>query len=109
MESAHECSELIGLSTMLFDGPGPTVCHDSVGLSVTEMPPFDAWRGSILVPTLFHFASNIPRWPHAHLYDNCPIVVVGVIVIRTNCRTMLAHERAISDIMKPDHEAQTSP
>jgi len=53
--------------------------------------------------------SNIPRWPDAHVYDNYPIVVVGVIVIRTNCRTTLTHERAINDVMKPDHGAQTSP
>jgi len=69
----------------------------------------NAWRGSIPESALFHFVSNIPRWPDAHLYDNYPIVVVGVIVIRTNCRTTLTHERAINDVMKPDHGAQTSP
>jgi hypothetical protein len=41
-----------------------------LALGVLVTPMFNAARGSILIPMLFHFQMNNPAWPEAQPWEN---------------------------------------
>lgn len=71
----------------------------NICLSVIVTPLFNASRGSILLPALFHFQVNNPLWPDAQPYDTYLLVVVAALVVWINRRTMLAREGAVTEVM----------
>jgi len=73
----------------------------NVCLSVIVTPLFNASRGSILLPALFHFQVNNPLWPDAQPYDTYLLAVVAVLIVWINRRTMLTREGAITEVMAP--------
>lgn len=73
-----------------------------IALSVIVTPMFNASRGSLLVPALFHFQMNGPIWPDAQPWDMYLFVAVAVIVVLLNRRSMLTREGAATDVLAPD-------
>ncbi len=59
-----------------------------VAMSVVMTPMFNAARGSLLVAAVFHFQANGPAWPDAQPWDTPVAVVVAVVVVWLNRRTM---------------------
>jgi hypothetical protein len=57
-------------------------------LSVIVTPLFNASRGSILLPALFHFQAINPLWPDAQPYDTWFFLVVAIIIVWLNRQTM---------------------
>ena len=72
-------------------------------------PLFNASRGSILVPALFHFQVNNPLWPDAQPYDTYFFVGVAVLVVWINRRAMLTRHGAVTEVFAPDMQARSSP
>jgi len=89
----------------------PLVCVAGAAVKGTlwAEPLFNASRGSILLPALFHFQVNNPLWPDAQPYDTYLFVVVAVLVVWINRRTMLTREGAITEVMAPTNPVRGYP
>lgn len=81
----------------------------NICLSLIVTPLFNASRGSILWPALFHFQVNNPLWPDAQPYDTYFFVGVAVLVVWINRRTMLSRDGAVTEVFAPDTHARSSP
>jgi membrane protease YdiL (CAAX protease family) len=73
-----------------------------VALSVVVTPMFNASRGSILIPALFHFQMNNPIWPDAQPWDTLAWAIVAAAVVLLNRRAMLARDGAATDVLTPN-------
>lgn len=71
----------------------------SVAVSVIVTPLFNASRGSILLPALFHFQLNNPIWPDAQPYDTFAFVAAAVLVVWLNRKTMFTKVGAIMEVI----------
>jgi uncharacterized protein len=60
----------------------------SIALSLIMTALFNASRGSILLPALFHFQVNNPIWPDAQPYDTGFFVAASVMVVWFNRKAM---------------------
>ena len=81
----------------------------NVCLSLIVTPLFNASRGSILWPALFHFQVNNPLWPDAQPYDTYFFAGVAVLVVWINRRTMLTRDGAVTEVFAPGTRARSSP
>lgn len=81
----------------------------NVCLSLIVTPLFNASRGSILWPALFHFQVNNPLWPDAQPYDTYFFVGVAVLVVWINRRAMLTRNGAVTEVFASDTRALSSP
>ncbi len=70
-----------------------------VAMSVILTPMFNAARGSLLVAVLFHFQANGPAWPDAQPFDAPLFVLLAVIVVWFNRRTMFRRAGAAMDVV----------
>ena len=73
-----------------------------VSLSVVVTPMFNASRGSLLVPVLFHFQCNNPAWPDAQPWDTPIICVIAVIVVVLNRDSMFTRAGAATVVVMPE-------
>ena len=80
----------------------------NVCLSVIVTPLFNASRGSILWPALFHFQVNNPLWPDAQPYDTYVFVGVAALVVWINRRSMLTRDGAVIEVYAPHTGAFSS-
>ncbi len=80
----------------------------NVCLSVIVTPLFNASRGSILLPALFHFQLNNPLWPDAQPYDTYFFVGVAVAVVWINRRAMLTRDGAVTEVFAADKQVRSS-
>jgi uncharacterized protein len=71
-----------------------------LAISVILTPMFNAARGSLLVAALFHFQMNGPAWPDAQPWDTAVLVVVAVLVVGLNRRTMLTRAGAVTEVLR---------
>ena len=71
----------------------------NVVLAVLVTPLFNASRGSILLPMLFHWQLINPFWPDAQPWDTWILVAVAVIVVWWNRDTMFTREGAVTDVV----------
>lgn len=71
----------------------------SVAISVIVTPLFNASRGSILLPVLFHFQLNNPIWPDAQPYDNYLFAVAAVLVVWIHRKTIFSREAAFTAVI----------
>jgi uncharacterized protein len=55
-----------------------------LALSVLLTPLFNAARGSLLIPALFHFQMNGPAWPDAQPWQNYVFAIAAVVVVLLN-------------------------
>ena len=70
-----------------------------VAISVILTAMFNAAHGSLLVAVLFHAQMNGPAWPDAQPWDMYGFVLVAVLVVLLNRRTMLARGSGATEVL----------
>jgi len=70
----------------------------SVALSLIVTPMFNASRGSILLPMLFHFQLINPLWPNAQPLENYLFMGLAVLVVWFNRKAMFSRDGAVTGI-----------
>jgi uncharacterized protein len=65
-----------------------------LALSIIVTPMFNAARGSLLIPILFHFQMNGPAWPDAQPWENLIFAATAVVIVLLNRRAMLTRDGA---------------
>lgn len=70
-----------------------------VALSIIVTPLFNRSHGSILLTAFFHFMLMNPIFPDAQPYDTYIIIVIAVIVVWVNRKTMFTKEGAITRVI----------
>lgn len=73
----------------------------TIALSIIATALYNASRGSILLPMLFHLQVINPLWPDAQPYDTIPFVIVAVLVVWVNRKTMLDKNSGVTSILIP--------
>ena len=73
----------------------------TIALSVIVTPLFNASRGSILLPALFHFQLTNPLWPDAQPYDTVVVIIVAAGVVWLNREAMFSREQAVTEVVPP--------
>ena len=73
------------------------VGSDAVSVIVTQL--FNASRGSILLPALFHFQLINPIWPDAQPYDTLFFIAAAVLVVWFNRKAMFRKEWGVTEVM----------
>jgi hypothetical protein len=74
----------------------------AIGVILTAM--FNAARGSLLVPFLFHAQMNGPVWPDAHPWDMWLFVAVAVVLVVINRRALLDRRQTVTTILMAGDE-----
>lgn len=73
----------------------------AIAISLILTPMFNAARGSILLPALFHFQLNNPLWPDAQPYDMYLFAATAAIVVWLNRETMFSREGVVTEVVPP--------
>lgn len=71
----------------------------TIALSLIATALFNASKGSILLPALFHLQVNNPLWPDAQPYDTIPFVVAAIVIVWLNRASMLRKGEGLTDII----------
>ena len=71
----------------------------TVALSLIATALFNASRGSILLPALFHLQVINPLWPDAQPYDTIPFVVAAIVIVWLNRESMLRRDGGLTTII----------
>ncbi len=71
----------------------------NIVLAILITPIFNAARGSLLLPVLFHWTLINPFWPDAQPYDTWFLVVVAAIVVWWNRETMFTRKGAVTEVI----------
>ena len=71
----------------------------SVALSLMVTPLFNASRGSLLLPYLFHLQLINPIWPDAQPYDMIFVVAVALVVVGLNRKAMFRKTGAVTQVI----------
>lgn len=71
----------------------------TIALSLIATALFNASKGSILLPALFHLQVNNPLWPDAQPYDTIPFVLAALAVIWLNRDSMLRRDGGVTTIV----------
>jgi uncharacterized protein len=71
----------------------------SVAVSVIMTQLFNASRGSILLPALFHFQLINPIWPDAQPYDMLLFILAAVLVVWLNRTSMFTRADAVTEVV----------
>ncbi|WP_136442817.1 CPBP family intramembrane glutamic endopeptidase [Pacificoceanicola onchidii] len=71
----------------------------NITLAVLVTPIFNAGRGSLLWPMLFHWQLILPIWPDAQPYDTWLFLAVACVVVWVNRETMLSRDGAITVVV----------
>jgi membrane protease YdiL (CAAX protease family) len=74
-----------------------------VALSVLITPMFNAARGSLLIPVLFHFQTNGPAWPDAQPWDTLVFCLMAAIVVVLNRKSLFTRENAVTEVLMPEN------
>jgi uncharacterized protein len=77
-----------------------------LALSVIVTPMFNAARGSILIPILFHYQMNLPIWPDAQPWENYLFAGVAVIIVIIERKSMLRRGGGVTEILAPLRKAE---
>jgi hypothetical protein len=75
-----------------------------LALAVIVTPMFNAAKGSILVPALFHFQVNGPVWPDAQPWDTVVYALVAILVVVLNRKEMFAKGAGATNVLSPGDE-----
>ncbi len=70
-----------------------------VALAVIVTPMFNASGGSLLIPALFHFQMNGDAWPDAQPWDMYLFVLVAVVVVIVDRRSMFDRRGAATQLL----------
>jgi membrane protease YdiL (CAAX protease family) len=71
----------------------------NITLAILVTPLFNAARGSLLLPMLFHWQLINPVWPDAQPWDSWILVGVAAMVVRANRATMLHRAGAVTAVV----------
>lgn len=71
----------------------------TIALSVIVTPLFNASRGSIFLPALFHFMLINPVWPDAQPNDTYLFALIAVVIVWLNRKTMLTRQDSITEVV----------
>jgi hypothetical protein len=71
----------------------------NIAIAVLVTPLFNAARGSLLWPMLFHWQLILPIWPDAQRYDTWLLVAVAVAVVWWNRDSMLHRGDAVTEVI----------
>jgi uncharacterized protein len=71
----------------------------SIAMSVIMTALFNASRGSILLPALFHFQANNPIWPDAQPFDTLFFVAAAVLVVWLNRKVMFSSNESVTEVI----------
>jgi len=71
----------------------------SVAVSVIMTQLFNASRGSILLPALFHFQLINPIWPDAQPYDMLWFILAAVVVVCLNRKSLFTRAGAVTEVV----------
>ena len=80
-----------------------------LALGVIVTPMFNAARGSLLIPMVFHLQSYGPAWPEVQPWENHLFAIVAVIIVVINRRTMLHRGTGVTDVLLPVEKRDPSP
>jgi membrane protease YdiL (CAAX protease family) len=73
-----------------------------VAMSIILTPLFNASRGSLLVSALFHFQMMNPVFPDAQPWDILLFVLVAVVVVWLNRKTMFLRGAGVTEVLMPE-------
>lgn len=71
----------------------------AIAISLIVTPMFNASRGSILLPALFHFQLNNPLWPDAQPYDMVLFAVAALVIVWINRAAMFSRDGAVTAVV----------
>lgn len=71
----------------------------ATAVSVMIAPLFNAARGSILLPAIFHWQLNNPAWPDSQPWDTPFFVAAAVLVVWLNRRTVFTRAGAVTEVI----------
>ncbi|MCG6883892.1 MAG: CPBP family intramembrane metalloprotease [Silicimonas sp.] len=71
----------------------------NVTLGILVTPLFNASRGSLLLPALFHWQLIIPFWPDAQPWDTWLLVGLTALVVAYNRETMFSRRGAVTEVV----------
>jgi len=71
----------------------------NVVLAILVTPIFNAARGSLLLPVLFHWQLINPFWPDAQPWDTLILVGVAAAIVWWKRDTMLSREGAVTEVL----------
>jgi membrane protease YdiL (CAAX protease family) len=71
----------------------------SIAISVILTAMFNATRGSILLPALFHFQLINPLWPDAQPYDTLFFVAAAGVVVWFNRKALFDRDQGLTEII----------
>ena len=81
----------------------------NVTLAILVTPIFNSARGSLALPMLFHWHLINPFWPDAQPWDTRILVVVAVVVVWLNRRTMFSRDGAVTQVIPAARGAAPQP
>ncbi|MEJ2513569.1 MAG: type II CAAX endopeptidase family protein, partial [Anaerolineales bacterium] len=73
-----------------------------VAISVIMTPFFNAAKGSLLISVLYHFQMMNPIWPDAQPWDNLIYILVAVVIVFINRRTMFIKGTGVTEVLMPE-------
>ncbi len=71
----------------------------SVAVSVIVTQLFNASRGSILLPALFHFQLINPIWPDAQPFDTLSFAAAALLIVWFNRDAMFGRGRVVTEVI----------
>jgi uncharacterized protein len=80
-----------------------------VAMSVILTGMFNASRGSLLIPALFHFQANGPAWPDAQPWDSVVFVVLALLIVATQRERYFNRDAGVTDILASAVRARDLP
>jgi membrane protease YdiL (CAAX protease family) len=72
----------------------------NITLAILVTPIFNATRGSLLIPMLFHWQLINPFWPDAQPWDTWLLVGVAAVVVWWNRKTLFTRDGAVTDVIQ---------
>jgi membrane protease YdiL (CAAX protease family) len=80
-----------------------------MAIAIILTPMFNAAKGSLLIPMLYHLMMNSPLWPDAQPYDSYLFAIVAVVVVILNRKTMFTKGAGVSEVLAPAAEEAAKP
>ena len=85
--------------TVYADWNFPLFLIGCITLAILVTPIFNASRGGLLLPVLFHWQLIIPLWPDAQPWDTWILVVLTAGVVWLKRDSMFSRNRAVTEVI----------
>jgi hypothetical protein len=77
-----------------------------IALSIIITPMFNSARGSLLIAYLYHFQMMNPIIPDAQPWENLLFVLVAVVIVVLNRRTMFKKGSGVTEVLLPEQDSE---